>query len=55
MTVLMMVTVGMELEVQHFREVARRKRVLALSFVLQAALLPALGFTLTHVLALPPI
>lgn len=52
--VLMMGTVGMELEGRHFRAVARRKGALLLSVSAQTLLLPALGFGLAHVMALPP-
>jgi BASS family bile acid:Na+ symporter len=50
----MMLAVGMDLEVRHFREVARRKWTLILTLVSQAVLLPALGLALTFVMALPP-
>jgi BASS family bile acid:Na+ symporter len=52
--VLMMGAVGMELERQHFRAVAERKGMLLLTLAAQAAILPALGFGLTCILALPP-
>src|SRR5574341_1072510 len=53
-TVLMMGAVGMELEGRHFRDVARRKGTLILILTAQALFLPALGFGLTRVMALPP-
>ncbi len=53
-TLLMMVTVGTELETQHFRELARRKWTWTRVFVLQATLLPAIGFALVRWLGLPP-
>jgi BASS family bile acid:Na+ symporter len=52
--VLMMTAVGMELEARHFRTVAQRKGALFLTLAAQAAILPALGFGLSRVLALPP-
>jgi bile acid:Na+ symporter, BASS family len=52
--VLMMTAVGMELEARHFRAVAQRKGALLLTLAAQAAILPALGFGLVHLLALPP-
>jgi BASS family bile acid:Na+ symporter len=51
--VLMMGTVGMELEGRHFRAVAQRKGALLLTVAAQALILPALGLGLTHVMALP--
>jgi len=53
-TLLLMVTVGMELEPHEFREVARRKGVLLATLLLPAVLLPLLGFALARLLALPP-
>jgi len=53
-TVLMMSAVGMDLEVRHFREVARGKWTLILTLVSQAVLLPILGLALTRIIALPP-
>jgi bile acid:Na+ symporter, BASS family len=53
-TLLLMVTVGMELEARDFREVARRKGVLLWTLLLPAILLPGLGFALARALALPP-
>lgn len=53
-TLLLMVTVGMELEISDFRQVARRKRVLLGALLLPAILLPALGLALARGLALPP-
>ena len=44
----------MELEGRHFRAVARRKRTLLLTLAAHAVVLPALGFGLTCVVALPP-
>jgi BASS family bile acid:Na+ symporter len=52
--ILMMAAVGLELEGHHFRAVLQRKRLLLLSLASQTLLLPALGFGLTHALALPP-
>ena len=52
--ILMMAAVGLELEGHHFRAVLQRKRLLLLSLAGQTVLLPALGFGLTHALALPP-
>lgn len=52
--VLMMGTVGMELEGRHFRAVAQRKGALLLTVAAQTLILPALGFGLAHVMALPP-
>jgi BASS family bile acid:Na+ symporter len=52
-TVLMMGAVGMELEGRHFRDVARRKGTLVLTVAVQAVVLPALGFLLIRVMALP--
>jgi bile acid:Na+ symporter, BASS family len=53
-TLLLMVTVGMELEPRDFREVSRRKGVLLWTLLLPAILLPGLGFALARALALPP-
>ena len=53
-TLLLMVTVGMDLEVGDFREVARRKGALLGTLLLPAILLPVLGFALARALALPP-
>ncbi len=50
----MMVSVGMELEGQHFRHVAQRKGAVLLTLASQAVILPALGFGLAHAMALPP-
>jgi bile acid:Na+ symporter, BASS family len=52
--VLMMTAVGMELEARHFRTVAQRKGALLLTLAAQAVILPALGFGLVRLLALPP-
>jgi len=52
--VLMLGTVGMELEGRHFRAVAQRKGALFLTVAAQTLILPALGFGLAHVMALPP-
>ena len=52
-TLLLMVTVGMELEGRDFREVARRKAALFGALLLPAVLLPLLAFALARVLALP--
>ena len=51
--VLMMGTVGLELEGRHFRAMAQRKGALLLTVAAQALILPALGFGLAHVMALP--
>jgi bile acid:Na+ symporter, BASS family len=53
-TLLMMVTVGMELEALDFRDVARRKGVLRGTLLLPAILLPVLGFALARALGVPP-
>ena len=53
-TILIMVTVGMALEKQHFSEVARRKGTVVLTLVTQTVVLPLLGFALTRMMALPP-
>jgi bile acid:Na+ symporter, BASS family len=52
-TVLMMVTVGMELETGDFRRVAQQKGTLLCALLLPAGLLPALGFGLTRLMGLP--
>jgi len=52
--VLMMASVGMDMEQQHFRTLARRKAALTLTLATQFVVLPALGFLLTQSLALPP-
>lgn len=52
--VLMMGTVGMELEGRHFRAVAQRKGALLLTVAAHTLILPALGFGVAHVMALPP-
>jgi BASS family bile acid:Na+ symporter len=53
-TVLLMLTVGMDLEARDFREVARRKGSLIVVLLLPALLLPVLGFGLAHLLTLQP-
>lgn len=53
-TVLLMLTVGTELNARHFAEVARRKRTVVLLLGAQMLLLPLLGFAVAHALALPP-
>lgn len=53
-TVLMMVTVGIELKLGDFREVTRRKRMLFWPLLLPALLLPLLASVLGRILALPP-
>jgi predicted Na+-dependent transporter len=50
----MMLAVGMDLEVRHFREVARGKWTLILTLVSQAVLLPMLGLALTFIMATAP-
>ena len=52
--ILLMVTVGMDLDARDFREVARRKGVLLGTLLLPAILFPMLGFALARALALPP-
>jgi BASS family bile acid:Na+ symporter len=52
-TLLLMVTVGMELEGGDFRAVAHRKAALFGALLLPAILLPLLAFALARVLALP--
>jgi BASS family bile acid:Na+ symporter len=52
--VLTMAVVGMELEARHFRAVAHRKVAVLLTLAAQAAILPALGFGVSRVMALPP-
>lgn len=54
LSLLMMATVGMELEPDAFRRLARRRGLLAGTLLLPAALLPVLGFALARALALPP-
>lgn len=53
-SILLMVTVGMELAPQHFRDVAKRKRVLICLFIGQVVVLPLIGFILVRLLSLPP-
>jgi bile acid:Na+ symporter, BASS family len=53
-TTFMMLAVGMDLKVRHFREMARGKRKLILMLASQAVLLPMLGLALTRMMALPP-
>jgi BASS family bile acid:Na+ symporter len=53
-TVAMMVAVGMGLEARHFAEVARRKHVAAVALIGQMVLLPAIGWCIVRVTALPP-
>jgi bile acid:Na+ symporter, BASS family len=53
-TILLMMTVGAELQVRDFREVVRRKGLLLGILLLPAALLPVIGFALARILALPP-
>ena len=48
-TILLMVTVGMELEPRAFRVVARRKSLLLWTLLLPAILLPMLGFAVRNV------
>jgi len=52
--VLMMVSVGMESEEQHFRALGQHKGELILTIAAQAVILPALAFLLTQSMALPP-
>jgi bile acid:Na+ symporter, BASS family len=52
--VLMMVTVGMELEGRQFRALARSKILLLLTMAAQTIILPILGFGLAHAMGLPP-
>ena len=52
--VLMMVAVGLELEVRHFRELMRRKGMFIAVLAGQAILLPLIGWMLTRLIALPP-
>ena len=52
-TLLLMVTVGMELEAGDFRRVTQRKGTLLCTLLLPAGLLPALGFGLTRLMRLP--
>src|SRR4051812_632804 len=53
-TVLMMVTVGMELQPRHFREVPRLKWFVCFLLVAPMLILPALALLLIRILALPP-
>ncbi len=53
-TVLMMLTVGMELEGRHFREVVRHKWEVTLALAGQAILLPLVGLVVIGLLTLPP-
>jgi BASS family bile acid:Na+ symporter len=53
-SILLMVTVGMELAPQHFRDVAKRKGVLICLFAGQVVVLPIIGFILVRLLSLPP-
>jgi len=50
---MMMVTVGMELQTLHFREMAQRRKTLVCALAVQPVALPLLGFALTHIMALP--
>jgi BASS family bile acid:Na+ symporter len=52
-TLLMMVAVGLELEWRDFREVTHRTGTLVGTLLLPVVLLPALGFAIARVLALP--
>ena len=52
--VLMMLTVGMELEGRQFRALARSKILLLLTMAAQTIILPILGFGLAHAMGLPP-
>ena len=52
--VLMMVTVGMDLEVRQFRAVAKNKTLLFLTMAAQTIILPMLGFGLAYAMGLPP-
>jgi bile acid:Na+ symporter, BASS family len=53
-TVLLMITVGMELEGRHFREVGQRKWTVGLLLGGQVVLLPLLGIAVAQALDLPP-
>ena len=53
-SVLIMATVGMELETRHFRAVARERWKVVLSLAAQAVLLPLLAVAITRVLEFPP-
>ena len=52
-TILLMVTLGMELDARDFREVARRKGVLLGTLLLPTMLLPVRVFALARALAQP--
>ena len=53
-TVLLMFTVGMELEGRNLREVAQRKWTVGMLLGGQMVLLPSLGIAVAHALELPP-
>jgi BASS family bile acid:Na+ symporter len=53
-SVLLMITVGMELAPQHFSDVAKRKGILICLFAGQVVVLPLLGVILVRLLSLPP-
>lgn len=53
-SILMMVTVGMELAPQHFRDMVKHKGVLICLFAGQVVVLPLLGLILARLMPLPP-
>src|SRR5262245_2958939 len=52
--VFMITAVGLDLEPGHFREMARQKRALFFSLIVQPVLLPMLGLILSRVASLSP-
>src|ERR1043166_6663599 len=53
-TVLLMLTVGMDLQARHFHEVMRCKATVGWLLAAQVILLPLLGIVVAHTLSLPP-
>jgi BASS family bile acid:Na+ symporter len=49
----MMIAVGLDLELRHFRKIAGQKRAFILSLIAQPVLLPLLGLILIRVISLP--
>jgi BASS family bile acid:Na+ symporter len=52
--VAMMMAVGMGLEAGHFKELARRRRMVPAALIGQMVLLPVIGWCITRVMVLPP-
>ncbi len=54
LTVAMMAVVGMGLEVSHFADLTRRRRIVPTALIGQMVLLPIIGWVVTRLMTLPP-